>query len=52
MIQLVLLAAGVIVVVIGVALIHLPAALIVAGLAVATFALLWDFRPDPKGGNG
>lgn len=43
MLQLVLLAVGVLVLVAGVALVSVPAALIVAGAAVTLHALLWDF---------
>lgn len=41
--QLLLLALGVLLTVAGVAAIFPPAALIVAGVSVSVFALLWDF---------
>lgn len=46
MIQLLLLAAGVAVLVAGVALVSIPAALIVAGASLSAFALFWDFGGD------
>ncbi len=49
MLQDVLLAVGGLAVVAGVASLSVPAALIVAGVAVSLFALLWDF--DPEGGE-
>lgn len=49
MMQVALLAVGLLSVIVGVALLSIPAAIIVAGLAVSAFALLWDF--DPKEGG-
>lgn len=43
LLQLTLLVLGAVLFVAGVALLSLPAALIAAGAAVATFALFWDF---------
>ena len=43
MIQLILLAVGLLSVITGAALLSIPAAFIVGGLAVSAFALLWDF---------
>ncbi|MBK6347258.1 MAG: hypothetical protein IPF68_15250 [Bacteroidales bacterium] len=43
MIQLILLAVGLLSVIVGAALLSIPAAFIVGGLAVSAFALLWDF---------
>lgn len=45
MLQLVLLAAGVVAIVAGVAALSVPAALIAGGVMLAAFALLWDFAP-------
>ena len=43
MAQLLLLTLGALAVVAGVALLSIPAALIIGGTALAAFALLWDF---------
>ena len=50
MIQLILLAVGLLAVVAGTAALSVPAALIVGGECLSAFALLWDFDP-PKGGD-
>ncbi len=50
MLQLILLAVGLVAVVVGVAALSIPAAFIVAGVCLSAFALLWDFDP-PKGGD-
>jgi len=44
--QLLLLVLGVALTVAGVAAIYPPAALVVAGVSVSVFALLWDFGGD------
>ena len=49
MIQVALLVLGVLLAVVGVALLSIPAALIACGVSVSAFALLWDF-PE-KGGD-
>lgn len=46
--QLLLLLAGFCLAVAGVALIFLPAALIVAGVALSTFAILYDFGGERR----
>ena len=46
MLQLLLLVLGVSVFVSGVAVLSIPAALIVGGALVAVFALMWDFGGD------
>ena len=52
MIQLVLLACGLLAIVAGVAALSIPAALIVAGVALSVFALTWDFNPRKGGARG
>ncbi len=49
MLQLILLAVGLVAIITGAALLSIPAAFIVAGACLSVFALLWDF-PE-KGGS-
>ena len=48
MLQLIVLVLGALLAIVGVALVSIPAALVVGGVAVATFALLWDFGRTAK----
>lgn len=46
--QLIVLVLGALLAIAGVALVSVPASLIVAGIGTATFALLWDFERTTK----
>lgn len=48
MLQLIVLILGALLAIVGVALVSVPASLIVAGIGTATFALLWDFERTTK----
>lgn len=48
MLQLIVLVLGALLAIAGVALVSVPASLIVAGIVTATFALLWDFERTAK----